>query len=135
MKKKTARPTRKPPPNKPEPETPPIVEAPAATPITVEETAKPEELQDRLVIYFRRLDWDVIGTILAIKAVFYIYGTQAFQVLTNSDVRGFPRQWSAAYAIHGERISGSCDWLVPHGAKRSMGTSGIVGSACLFDSN
>src|SRR5438046_8896043 len=91
MKKKTARPTPKPPPNKPEPETPPIVEAPAATPITVEETAKREELQDRLVIYFRRLDWDVIGTILVIKAVFYIYGTQAFQELTNYDVGGFAR--------------------------------------------
>src|SRR5437867_2980775 len=105
MKKKTARPTPKPPPNKPEPETPPIVEAPAATPITVEETAKPEELQDRLVIYFRRLDWDVIGTILVIKAVFYIYGTQAFQVLTNSDVGGFARwltiwnRWDATHYI------------------------------------
>jgi hypothetical protein len=43
--------------------------------------------------------------ILAIKAVFYIYGTQAFQVLTNSDVGGFARwltiwnRWDATHYI------------------------------------
>src|SRR5881397_702709 len=105
MKKKTARPTHKPPPNEPEPEKTPIVEAPVATPIAVEETAAPAELQDRLIAYLRRLDWDVIGTILAIKAAFYIYGTQAFQVLTNSDVGGFARwltiwnRWDATHYI------------------------------------
>ncbi len=82
-----------------------MVEAPAATPVTVEEIAEPKELQERLVIYLRRLDWDVIGMVLAIKALFYLYGTQAFQVLTNSDVGGFARwltiwnRWDATHYV------------------------------------
>src|SRR5207245_3936034 len=40
--------------------------------------------RDRLPLFIRRLDWKLIGTILAIKVLFYWYGTQAYQVLTNS---------------------------------------------------
>jgi Mannosyltransferase (PIG-V) len=104
MKKKAARPTPKAPATKPQPAKPPIVEAPP-TPRAGDEPAQPTELQDRVLVYLRRLDWDLIGMILAIKALFYIYGTQAFQALTNSDIGGFDRwltiwnHWDATHYI------------------------------------
>jgi len=51
----------------------------------------------------RLLDWRVVGMILAIKALFYIYGTQAFQVLTNSRIgsfRGWLEIWNRWDAVH-----------------------------------
>ena len=52
---------------------------------------------------FRWIDWRIIGTILAIKAIFYFYGTQAYQVLTNSRIgsfEGWLAIWSRWDAIH-----------------------------------
>lgn len=49
------------------------------------------------------LDWPIIGTILAVKAVFYFYGTQAYQVLTNSRIgsfHGWLAIWTHWDAIH-----------------------------------
>src|SRR5205807_8817046 len=54
-------------------------------------------------LFIRRLDWKLIGTILAIKALFYLYGTQAYQVLTNSSIGSF-KNWLALWnrwdAVH-----------------------------------
>ena len=51
----------------------------------------------------RRLDWKLIGTILAIKALFYWYGTQAYQVLKDSSIGSF-KNWLALWnrwdAVH-----------------------------------
>src|SRR5207302_2090432 len=59
--------------------------------------------RDRLPLFIRRLDWKLIGTILAVKALFYWYGTQAYQVLTNSSIGSF-KNWLALWnrwdAVH-----------------------------------
>src|SRR5438128_11727280 len=59
--------------------------------------------RNRVPLFIRRLDWKVIGTILAIKALFYLYGTQAYQVLTNSSIGSF-KNWLALWnrwdAVH-----------------------------------
>lgn len=51
----------------------------------------------------RRGDWKLVGMILAIKAVFYLYGTEAYQVLTNSSIgsfNGWLAFWNRWDAIH-----------------------------------
>src|SRR2546421_607768 len=63
----------------------------------------PTRARDRVPLFIRRLDWKLIGTILAIKALFYWYGTQAYQVLTNSSIGSF-KNWLALWnrwdAVH-----------------------------------
>jgi hypothetical protein len=61
------------------------------------------EWRDRLQLFIRRIDWKLIGMILAIKGLFYLYGTQAYQVLTNSSIgsfKGWLELWSRWDAIH-----------------------------------
>jgi Gpi18-like mannosyltransferase len=68
------------------------------------------------------LDWPVVGMILAIKAMFYIYGTQAFQVLRNSEIGGFKgwleiwNRWDAVHYINlaqnGYQSSGDDRFLI-----------------------
>ena len=70
----------------------------------------------------RWLDWRVIGMILAVKVMFYIYGTEAFQVLTNSPIGGFERwleiwnHWDAVHylnlAKNGYQASGEARFLI-----------------------
>ena len=63
----------------------------------------PTRARDRLPFFIRRLDWKLIGTILAIKVLFYWYGTQAYKVLTNSSIGSF-KNWLAIWnrwdAVH-----------------------------------
>src|SRR5947207_14256829 len=57
----------------------------------------------RLPLFIRRLDWKVIGTILAIKALFYLYGTQAYQILKDSSIGSFKawlELWNRWDAVH-----------------------------------
>jgi hypothetical protein len=73
-------------------------------------------------LFIRRLDWKLIGTILAIKALFYWYGTQAFQVLTNSSIGSFKNwlalwnRWDAVHYVtlaeNGYQATGEARFLV-----------------------
>jgi hypothetical protein len=61
------------------------------------------EWRDRLWLLIRCLDWQLIGMILAIKAMFYLYGTEAYQVLTNSSIgssKGWLALWNRWDAVH-----------------------------------
>ena len=63
----------------------------------------PPRARDRLPLFIRRLDWKVIGTILAIKALFYLYGTQAYQILKDSSIgsfKGWLELWTRWDAVH-----------------------------------
>src|SRR3989441_2772264 len=78
--------------------------------------------RDRVPLFIRRLDWKLIGTLLAIKALFYLYGTQAYQVLTNSSIRSFKNwlalwnRWDAvhyvALAENGYQATGEARFLI-----------------------
>src|SRR5438270_11818020 len=78
--------------------------------------------QRRLPLFIRRLDWKLIGTILAIKALFYWYGTQAYQVLTNSSIGSFKNwlalwnRWDAVHyvtlAANGYQATGEARFLI-----------------------
>ena len=67
-------------------------------------------------------DWRLIGMILAIKAMFYFYGTQAFQVLTNSRIGSFDgwlaiwNRWDAVHylnlAQNGYQATGQARFLI-----------------------
>ena len=59
--------------------------------------------RNRVPSFIRRLDWKVIGTILAIKALFYLYGTQAYQILKDSSIgsfKGWLELWTRWDAVH-----------------------------------
>lgn len=61
-----------------------------------------QALKDRL-LFIKRLDWKLIAMILGIKALVYVYGTQAYQVLKNSSIGGFKDWlglWSRWDAVH-----------------------------------
>jgi hypothetical protein len=70
----------------------------------------------------RQLDWRLIGMILAIKGVFYIYGTQAYQALTNSSIGslrnwlGIWNRWDAVHYINlaenGYQATGEARFLI-----------------------
>src|SRR2546421_8636258 len=78
--------------------------------------------RDRLPLFIRRLDWKLIGMILAVKALFYWYGTQAFQVLTNSSIGSFKNwlglwnRWDAfnyvTLAENGYQATGEARFLI-----------------------
>src|SRR6266568_2945592 len=82
----------------------------------------PTRWPDRVPLFIRRLDWRVIGTILAIKALFYWYGTQAFQVLTNSPIGSFKNwlglwnRWDAVHYVtlaeNGYQATGEARFLI-----------------------
>ncbi len=57
----------------------------------------------RFVSALRKLDWRLVGMILAVKCIFYVYGTQAYQVLTNGAIGSFSgwlALWSRWDAVH-----------------------------------
>ena len=57
----------------------------------------------RLGAVLKKLDWRLIGMMLIVKSVFYLYGTQAYQALTDSGVRNFTgwlALWNRWDAIH-----------------------------------
>jgi Gpi18-like mannosyltransferase len=82
----------------------------------------PEHWRDWLPPFIRRLDWKVIGTILSIKALFYLYGTEAYQVLKDSSIGGFKNwlalwnRWDAvhyvALAQNGYQATGEARFLI-----------------------
>src|SRR5256886_4824803 len=82
----------------------------------------PTRARDRVPLFIRRLDWKLIGTILAIKALFYWYGTQAYQVLTNSSIGSFKNwlglwnRWDAfnyvTLAENGYQATGEARFLI-----------------------
>src|SRR3989442_6900306 len=86
-------------------------------------TNRAQEREQRpLPLFIRRLDWKLIGTLLAIKALFYLYGTQAYQVLTNSSIGSFKNwlalwnRWDAvhyvALAENGYQATGEARFLI-----------------------
>jgi hypothetical protein len=72
--------------------------------------------------FLRELDWQLIGMILAIKGVFYVYGTQAYQALTNGSIGslgnwlGIWNRWDAVHymnlAEHGYQPTGEARFLI-----------------------
>lgn len=57
----------------------------------------------RFVFVLRKLDWRLVGMILVVKSLFYVYGTQAYQALANGTVRnlsGWLGLWNRWDAIH-----------------------------------
>lgn len=71
---------------------------------------------------WRRLDWHVVGLIVVIKALFYCYGTQAFQVFTNSRIGSFGswlaiwNRWDAVHYVNlaqnGYQSAGEARFLI-----------------------
>jgi hypothetical protein len=77
---------------------------------------------ERLSSVLGKLDWQTIGLILTIKAIFYVYGTQAFQTLTNGSIGGIHgwltlwNRWDAAHymdlAENGYQSTGEPRFLI-----------------------
>lgn len=72
--------------------------------------------------FIRHLDWQLIGMILAIKALFYLYGSEAYQVLSNSSIGNFKgwlglwNRWDAGHYINlaqnGYQATGEARFLI-----------------------